>query len=135
MSVGLLLITHEGIASNMLSTAKNMLGVCPLATRALEVPLDTSPEEIIIQAQIYIKTLDQGNGVLILTDLYGSTPSNIGGQLLVNSGLRLVAGLNLPMLVRLLNYPQLDLEKMTQKALSGGKDGIILYETKSNKHG
>ena len=132
MSVGLLLITHEGIASNMLSTAKNMLGVCPLATRALEVPLDTSPEEIIIQAQSYIKTLDQGNGVLILTDLYGSTPSNIGSQLLVNSGLRLVAGLNLPMLVRLLNYPQLDLEKMTQKALSGGKDGIMLYQDTGN---
>ena len=132
MSVGLLLITHEGIASNMLSTAKNMLGVCPLATRALEVPLDTSPEDIIIQAQSYIETLDQGNGVLILTDLYGSTPSNISSQLLVNSGLRLVSGLNLPMLVRLLNYPQLDLEKMTQKALSGGKEGIMLYQHTGN---
>ncbi len=65
---------------------------------------------------------------------YGSTPSNISSQLLVNSGLKLVAGLNLPMLVRLLNYPQLDLEEMTQKALSGGKDGIILYETTSNHH-
>jgi PTS system ascorbate-specific IIA component len=127
MSVGLLLITHAGIASNMLNTAKKMLGVCPLATRALEVPLDISPEKIAAQAQAYISTLDQGNGVLILTDLYGSTPSNISSELLVSSGLKLVAGLNLPMLVRLLNYPQLDLEEMTQKALSGGKDGIILY--------
>jgi mannose PTS system EIIA component len=128
MSVGLLLITHEGIASNLLSTAKNMLGICPLATRALEVPLDTSPEEMISQAQIYIEHLDQGNGVLILTDLYGSTPSNVGSKLLVNSGLKLVAGLNLPMLVRLLNYPQLDLDEMTEKALTGGKDGIMLFD-------
>lgn len=128
MSVGLLLITHEGIASNILSTAKKMLGVCPLATRALEVPLDTSPEDVISIAQTYIETLDQGNGVLILTDLYGSTPSNIASKLLVNSGLRLVSGLNLPMLVRLLNYPQLDLEKMTMKAISGGKDGILLFQ-------
>lgn len=128
MSVGLLLITHEGIASNMLTTAKNMLGVCPLSTRVLEVPLDTSPEEMIHQASIHIETLEQGNGVLILTDLYGSTPSNVGNKLLTNSSLRLVAGLNLPMLVRLLNYPQLDLDKMTSKALSGGKDGILLAE-------
>jgi len=128
VSVGLLLITHEGIASNLLSTAKKMLGVCPLATRALEVPLDISTEEMISQAQIYIEALDQGHGVLILTDLYGSTPSNVGSKLLVNSGLKLVAGLNLPMLVRLLNYPQLNLDEMTQKALTGGKDGIMLYD-------
>ena len=134
MSVGLLLITHEGIASNLLSTAKKMLGICPLATRALEVPLDASPEEIISQAQTYIEMLDQGNGVLILTDLYGSTPSNVGSKLLVNSGLKLVAGLNLPMLVRLLNYPQLDLEEMTKKALTGGKDGIMIYDQIGRKY-
>lgn len=134
MSVGLLLITHEGIASNMLSTAKNMLGICPLSTHALEVPLDTSPEEITAQAQLHIKNLDQGNGVLILTDLYGSTPSNIGNKLLVNSNVELIAGLNLPMLVRLLNYPQLDLQEMVQKALSGGKDGIILCQQTVIQH-
>lgn len=128
MSVGLLLITHEGIASNLLNTARDILGICPLATRALEVPMDISPESMIAQAQIYIGDLDQGNGVLILTDLYGGTPSNIGNKLLVNSGLKLVAGLNLPMLVRLLNYPQLDLNEMTQKALTGGKDGIMIYD-------
>ena len=127
MSVGLLLITHEGIATSMLNTAKKMLGICPLATRALEVPLDESPEKITSQAQTYIEELDQGNGILILTDLYGSTPSNIGCKLLINPNLKLVAGLNLSMLVRLLNYPQLDLEEMTQKALSGGKDGILLF--------
>lgn len=128
MSVGLLLISHEGIASNMLSTAKNMLGVCPLSTRILEVPLDSSLEDMTNQAQNHIKTLDQGNGVLVLTDLYGSTPSNISRNLLLGPDIKLVAGLNLPMLVRLLNYPQLDLEKMTNKALSGGKDGILLVE-------
>jgi mannose PTS system EIIA component len=126
MSVGLLIITHEGIASNLLNTAKKMLGICPLATRALEVPLDTSPEEIQTIAQSYLEMLDQGNGVLILTDLYGSTPCNISRQLLVNSGLRLVSGINLPMLVRILNYPQLNLEEMSLKAISGGQDGILL---------
>lgn len=130
MSVGLLLITHVGIASNLLTTAKNMLGICPLSTRVLEVPLDTSPDDIISQAKTHINTLEQGNGVLLLSDLYGSTPSNIASQLVVNSKFKMVTGLNLPMLVRILNYPQLDLETMTLKAISGGKDGIILYPKK-----
>lgn len=133
MSVGLLLITHEGIASSMLNTAKKMLGICPLNTRALEVPLDTSPEKILSQAKDYMTELNQGNGVLIITDLFGSTPSNIGSKLVIDSETKLVSGLNLPMLVRLLNYPQLDLDEMTKKALSGGKDGIIVTEQPGNR--
>lgn len=133
MSVGLLLITHEGIASSLLNTSTKMLGICPLSTRTLEVPLDASPEKIICQAKTYIEVLNQGNGVLIITDLFGSTPSNIGSKLVIDSATRLVTGLNLPMLVRLLNYPQLDLDEMTQKALSGGKDGIILTEQSGNQ--
>jgi PTS system ascorbate-specific IIA component len=67
-----------------------------------------------------------GHGVLILTDLYGSTPGNIAKNLLVDSGFKLVSGMNLPMLIRILNYPELDLEAMAEKAVSGGKDGILL---------
>ncbi len=128
MSVGLLLITHQNIASSLLETAKKMLDTCPLATRALEVPLDTSVTEILNQAKEYINILDTGNGVLILTDIYGSTPSNIGKQLGHDFNCTLVAGLNLPMLVRILNYPQLNIQSMALKAVSGGHDGILLCE-------
>jgi len=128
MSVGLLLITHQNIANSMLDTARKMLDTCPLATRALEVPLDTSVTDILKQAQEHIDTLDTGNGVLILTDIYGSTPANIGKQLCDDYNCTLVAGLNLPMLVRILNYPQLNLQSMALKAVSGGHDGILLCE-------
>lgn len=128
MSVGLLLITHENIASSLLQTARLMLDTCPLATRALEVPLDYPVEEILSQAEKYLDTLDTGNGVLIITDIYGSTPSNIGKQLSQKYKRKLVAGLNLPMLIRVLNYPQLNLENMALKAVSGGHDGILLCE-------
>lgn len=130
MSVGLLLISHNGIASHLLATAKHMLGTTPLATRVLDVPFDAPVEKIQKQAQIYIDYLDKDHGVLILTDLYGSTPSNIAKNLLVHSGFKLVSGLNLPMLVRILNYPELSLEAMAKKAVSGGKDGILLCNCK-----
>lgn len=128
MSVGLLLISHQGIASQLLKNAENMLGTSPMRTRILEVPFDAPLEQIQQQAQEYIKTLDQGNGVLILTDLYGSTPCNTGKALMVDSGFKLVSGLNLPMLIRVLNYPQLNLDDMASKAVSGGKDGVMLCD-------
>jgi len=128
MSVGLLLISHTNIATSMLETARLMLESSPLATRSLEVPLDAPPEDIKKQAREYIDALDSGNGVLIITDIYGATPANIGKQLCDEHHCRLVAGLNLPMLVRVLNYPQLNLENMALKAVSGGHDGILLCE-------
>jgi len=128
MSVGLLLISHNGVASSLLDTARKMLGTTPLATRVLDVPFDAPVDIVQQQAQDYIKTLDRGHGVLILTDLYGSTPCNIAKNLLVSSGFRLVSGLNLPMLVRILNYPEVDLDEMTEKAVTGGKDGILVCD-------
>lgn len=130
MSVGLLLITHKGIAQGLLNTAANMLGDSPLPTQALEVPLDADPEIILQQGQAYIQQLDQADGVLILSDIYGGTPCNIGQKLLTSPQIKMVTGVNLPMLVRVLNYPQLNLEDITQKAISGGQDGIVLRDCK-----
>ncbi|MDH5483854.1 MAG: PTS fructose transporter subunit IIA [Gammaproteobacteria bacterium] len=131
MNVGLLLITHEGIGSILLDTAKKMLGICPLSTRVIEVPLDAPVDIIKQQALQHIDSLDQGKGVLILTDLYGSTPSNIAHQLLTHSNSKLVTGINLPMLVRILNYPQSTLNEMALKALTGGHDGILLSDNEN----
>ncbi len=128
MSVGLLLITHKHVATSLLETAKQMLDTCPLSTRTLEVPLDHPVDDIAQQAREHIKFLDTGNGVLILTDIYGGTPSNIARTVCDQPACKLVAGLSLPMLVRVLNYPQLNLEDMALKAVSGGHDGILLCE-------
>lgn len=133
MSVGLLLISHKNIASNLLETARQILDTCPLATRALEVPMDYPVEKILEQAEGYINSLDTGNGVLILTDIYGATPSNIAKQLAASCKCKLVAGMNLPMIVRILNYPQLNLDDMTLKAVSGGHDGILLCDCENTK--
>ncbi len=132
MNVGLLLITHHNVATSLLETAQQMLETQPLTTRVLEVPLDHPVEDIIQQGEKYLQSLDSGSGVLILTDMYGSTPSNIAKQLCDSSNCRLVSGLNLPMLVRVLNYPQLDLESLSLKAHSGGVDGIIICECNNN---
>lgn len=125
MTVGLLLITHDDIGAALLSTASSMLGGCPLEARTLAVGADCEPAELWNEAQAMAERIDAGEGVLVLTDLFGSTPSNIANALQAGSGRRVLAGVNLPMMVRVLNYPALSLNEMVAKALSGGRDGIL----------
>lgn len=125
MSVGILIISHDGVGAAILGTATFMLNGCPLDTKLLSASRESDPEELLNDAMEEIQTLDQGDGVLVLTDLYGSTPSNIATQLVQNGKIRSVSGLNLSMLIRVLNYPDLDLDELAEKALSGGVDGIV----------
>jgi PTS system ascorbate-specific IIA component len=73
-----------------------------------------------------VAALDDGDGVLVLTDMYGSTPSNVASSLGREDRVVVVAGLNLPMLVRVLNYPEDSLSALAEKAVSGGNRGILI---------
>ncbi len=125
MSVGLLIISHDGIGPAILGTTSLMLGDCPLNAKLLMASRDCDPAELTEQATEYLQLLDSGDGVLVLTDLYGATPSNIAAQLIEQNNIRVIAGLNLSMLIRVLNYPELDLDSLAEKALSGGRDGVL----------
>jgi PTS system ascorbate-specific IIA component len=87
---------------------------------------ETERDRLMIQALEMAEALNEGDGVLVLTDLFGSTPANIAGSLQSHPWVRVLAGINLPMLVRVLNYPGLPLEEMAAKAESGGQEGVIL---------
>jgi PTS system ascorbate-specific IIA component len=128
MTTGLLLITHDQIGNAVIESATNMLGMCPMALEMVSVTTGCRPDAMMEMALAAIDRLDQGSGVLVLTDMYGSTPSNIANRLVGLERVRVVAGLNLPMLVRVLNYPRLELEELAQKAVSGGREGIFVCE-------
>ena len=124
MSIGLLLITHNNIGAELLGTAEAMLGYCPLQAEAMAIAYDCDPEEQRQRANAIIKKLDQGEGVLIMTDMYGGTPSNIACGMITGDRVAVVAGVSLPMLIRVLNYPQLSLTTLAEKAESGAHIGI-----------
>jgi PTS system mannose-specific IIA component len=126
MSVGLLLITHNDLGSALLETATKMLGSCPLLAETLAVTGSADPDLLRAQSRRILEDLHRGGqGVLVLTDMFGSTPANIATGLQQEGTVAVVAGVNLPMLVRVLNYPQLELQALSEKALSGGRDGVI----------
>lgn len=125
--VGLLLVTHNDIGNALLNTATHMLGMCPLMVASLAVSPDCEPETMVNKGRELVRTLNHGDGVLVLTDMYGSTPSNIAGHLADDERVTVVCGVNLPMLVRVMNYPRLSLPDLADKAESGGRDGIFPY--------
>ena len=125
MKVGLLIIAHHPLGEAILKTAVETLGHSPMPTRVLSVTRDKERDLQIQQARQYADELDSGDGLLVLTDIFGSTPSNIACSLRDKQGVQVVAGLNLPMLIRVFNYADLELNALVEKALSGGKDGVI----------
>ena len=134
MKVGVLLITHGEIGQVLLDAAIEVLNVSPLPTRVLATTGDSDPDQTLAAAEEALNELDSGDGTLVLTDLYGSTPSNIACKLRQRGQVRVVTGINLPMLIRILNYPELDLNRLQQKALSGGQDGVLSCTTEDKTH-
>lgn len=127
MAVSILTITHGNVGKELVSTAKTTLGKLPLKCESISVPTSCNPDKLLLEAQRICKKMDTGEGVLVLTDIFGSTPSNICNKLKEDADIeaRVLAGLNLPMLIRALNYPKLNLNKLANKALSGAHDGIV----------
>lgn len=128
MSVAVLLITHDKIGQAMLDTAGKIIGKMPLTIKRMGISMNAGLEETLDKAHTQIDQLDEGQGVLILTDLFGATPSNIARQLHTGN-IAVISGLNLPMLIRVLNYPRLSLPEMVEKAVSGAHDGIIVIQS------
>ncbi len=124
MNVSLLLLTHQGIGESMRSIAKATFTESATRIEVLEVPHECELENLQQQACEKLLRLDHGEGVLVLTDLFGATPSNIARKLIGTVALKIVTGINLSMLMRVLNYPDLSLDELAELAVKGGKAGI-----------
>jgi PTS system ascorbate-specific IIA component len=125
MSVGIILITHQEIGDALLDTARQTFGELPLAVTTVAITYDTDIDALILKLTNFIRQLDNGDGILALTDMFGATPCNLAMALEEFALVKVVCGLNPPMLIKILNYPQLPLHDLVNKAICGGKDGVI----------
>ena len=123
--IGILLVSHGAFGESLIHCASHVLGKRPLYVRQLGVTVHDDPEEILPTAEDLIRFLDQGQGVLVMTDIFGATPSNIATRLLRPGRVEGIAGVNLPMLIRALTYRDEPLEAVVAKALSGGSEGVM----------
>ena len=123
--VGILIIAHGTLGESLIHCASHVMGSRPPHLTQIGVSIQDDPQLVLPQAIKLVRSLDQGSGVLILTDVYGATPSNITGRLLIPGKVEGVAGVNLPMLVRALTYRTEPLRTVIAKAISGGIEGVM----------
>ena len=123
MKVGILLVTHSDIGKQLLLTATSVFGKNPFQVELLSVDNYDQPNDVKELAEKYVKFLDNGAGVLVLTGIIGTTPSNIACSI-NHDKIKVVAGLNLSMILNVFNYPEKSLDQLSIKALEGGIQGV-----------
>jgi PTS system ascorbate-specific IIA component len=126
--IGILIIAHDTLPESLVKAVTHVLGTRPAQFETLSVTIADDPFDLLPIARESVRQLDTGNGVLIFSDIYGATPCNLAGKLLVPGRVEVVAGVNLPMLVRAFTYRAKGMDTMITKAVSGGRDGVLRVE-------
>lgn len=128
MKVALLIITHNRIGQELISTASSILGNNTPPIHSISIPADLNPGDLggyADQIRDTIANLNSRHKVLILTDIYGSTPNNLARYFASDPGAVVLSGVNLPMLLRVINYCGQDLDQLVITAIEGAKKGIV----------
>jgi PTS system ascorbate-specific IIA component len=123
--IGLVLLAQKDLAAGLLAAAEHTFGRRPPRLELVPVDYQEAPEALATRLAERLAALDEGQGVLILADVYGATHTNVATRLLERGRYELVTGVNLPMLLKVLNYRDLPMDELIDKALSGGCGGIV----------
>lgn len=123
--IGIFLITHGSYGESLIQCACHVLNKRPEQIAQLGVSAQDDPLDALPLAEKMLKLVDDGDGVLIMTDIFGATPANVAMKLLKHGKIEGVAGVNLPMLLRALTYRDKGMETLVTKAVAGGRDGVI----------
>lgn len=132
--IGVLIIAHGNLGDSLIHCASHVMGKRPLQLEYLGVNNEDDPLLLLPKAQKLVAQLNQGDGVLVMSDMYGATPANLAAKLLKPNEVVGVAGINLPMLVRVLTYRNGNLCLLVEKAISGGREGVVQYDQNSCQH-
>jgi PTS system ascorbate-specific IIA component len=121
-------VTHNGLGDCLADCVKHVFGEIPKNLKVLSVLAADDPQHKLLEGEELLKELDSGSGVLILVDVFGATPSNIGRQLCHAERVEGVAGVNLPMLLRVVCSNNKNLLELANLAVEGGRECIVHME-------
>ena len=132
--IGILIIAHGGLGESLIHCVTHVLGKQPPQLAHFAVGTNDDPSDLLPQALQVVSTLNTGSGVLILSDIYGASPCNLVTKLLAPGKVEGIAGVNLPMLVRVLNYRDKPIKVCLDKAVTGGRDGVVHFTKTTCDH-
>ena len=127
--IGVLIVAHDALGDSLIKAVTHVLGARPPQFEALSVKASDDPLALLPRARLAVRALDTGEGVLVLSDIYGATPCNLAVKLLDPGHVEGIAGVNLPMLVRAFTYRTKGMDTLIKKAVSGGCEGVLHVET------
>jgi PTS system ascorbate-specific IIA component len=131
--IGVLLVSHGDIGTALLSSASQILGQPQPQVATLSVWRQDDPDDLVLRARELIEKIDAGDGVLVLTDIFGATPGNVVSRLLEDGRIEGVSGVSLPMLLRVLTSrngsTESKLRAAVTRAISGGAEGVVHMNT------
>lgn len=130
--IGILIISHEQLGASLIDCIIHILGEHPPLLANHTVSSTEDPDSGSIRLQTTLKQLDQGSGVLIMTDIFGATPANIARKLIRSGQIECLSGLNLPMLLRAVQYRHHSLPQLIDKVLAGGQESIFQIFPENN---
>ena len=122
--IGILIIAHAPLASALRECALHVFPDCVDGVLALDIGPQDAPEDSLLRAHAAMAALGTPE-VLLLSDVFGATPCNVAQQLGDGLDTRLVAGVNLPMLLRSVCYRHESLESLAARAQAGGTQGVM----------
>ena len=123
--IGILIVSHGDIGTSLLTSASQILGGEQKQVATLSVWRADEVDDLVLRARELMESLDSGDGVLVLTDIFGATPGNVVSRLLEDGRIEGVSGASLPMLLRVLTGRNGSLSAAVKRALSGGAEGVV----------
>jgi PTS system ascorbate-specific IIA component len=123
--IGVLIVTHGEIGTALLASANQILGGAQEQVLTLSVWRQDDPDDLVLRARELLERIDAGDGVLVLTDIFGATPGNVASRLLNDGQVEGVTGVSLPMLLRVLTARDGSLSAAVKRAISGGAEGVV----------
>jgi len=131
--IGIMIVSHEPLGTALLHCTRHIFGRMPVQLAALDVIPDEDPDAAFAAARELLARINDGSGVLVLTDLFGATPSRVAARLAENHRVVVVAGVNLPMLCKALNNRRVPLDDLVQTLIASAKGGIVAVEPQAGE--
>jgi PTS system ascorbate-specific IIA component len=123
--IGILVVSHEPLGTALIHCTRHIFGRMPAQLAALDVIPDEDPELALNAARELLKRINDGTGAIVLTDLFGATPARIAARLAEPGRIEVIAGVNLPLLVKALTHRRGPLDEVSARLLDGVRDSIL----------